>query len=68
MGQTGDAIAAFEYGIRVAPDEEILYMNLGKTYVRLGQRDQARDVMNRLLERRPQSAAARKALRELESR
>ena len=36
MGQANDAIAAFEYGIRVAPDEEQLYMNLGRTYVRAG--------------------------------
>jgi hypothetical protein len=43
-------------------------MNLGKTYVRLGDRGKAREVMRRLLERKPQSAAAAKALRELESR
>jgi TolA-binding protein len=68
MGQTNDAIAAFEYGIKVAPDDEALYMNLGRIYVRLGQRDRARDVMTRLLERRPDSKAAASALRELESR
>jgi tetratricopeptide (TPR) repeat protein len=68
MGQTNDAIAAFEYGIKVAPDDEMLYMNLGRIYVRLGQRDRARDVMTRLLERKPDSKAASNALRELESR
>lgn len=68
MGQAKDAVAAFEYGIRVAPDDETLYMNLGRVYVRLGRRERARDVMNRLLERKPDSAAAAKALRELESR
>ena len=68
MGQSNDAIAAFEYGIRMAPGEEILYMNLGRIYVKLGQRDKARDLMLRLLEQKPESAAATKALRELESR
>jgi tetratricopeptide (TPR) repeat protein len=68
MGQANDAIAAFEYGIRVAPDEEQLYMNLGRTYVKAGDRAKARDVMQRLLERKPDSTAASNALRELESR
>ena len=68
MGQTNDAIAAFEYGIRVAPDDEVLYMNLGRIYVRMGDRDRARDLMRRLLERKPHSTAAANALRELETR
>ena len=68
MGQTNDAIAAFEYGIRVAPDDEMLYMNLGRVYVRMGDRARARDAMLRLLERKPDSKAAASALRELESR
>jgi tetratricopeptide (TPR) repeat protein len=67
-GQTNDAIGAFEYGIRVPPDEEMLYMNHGRIYVRLGDRDKAREVMRRLLEHRPHSTAAANALRELESR
>jgi len=68
MGQPNDAVAAFEYGISVAPDEELLYMNLGRIYVKLGERGKARDAMHRLLERKPDSAAAANALRELESR
>jgi tetratricopeptide (TPR) repeat protein len=68
MGQASDAIAAFEYGIRVAPEEELLYMNLGRAYVKLGERGKARDIMLRLLERKPESAAASNALRELEVR
>ena len=66
MGQPNDAIAAFEYGIRMAPRDELLYMNLGKTYVTLGNRAKAREVMLRLLEQKPSSAAAANALRELE--
>jgi tetratricopeptide (TPR) repeat protein len=68
MGQTGDAIAAFEYGIRVAPDEALFYMNLGRMYVREGNFIKAREVMRRLLERKPGDAAALHALRELEGR
>jgi tetratricopeptide (TPR) repeat protein len=68
MGQTQDAVAAFEYGIQVAPREEVLYMNLGRVYVKTGQRAKAREVMLKLLEQRPDSTAAAKALRELESR
>lgn len=68
MGQSNDAVAAFEYGVRVAPDDEVLYMNLGRIYVKLGERAKARDVMLRLLERKPDNAAAAKALRELEGR
>jgi tetratricopeptide (TPR) repeat protein len=67
MNQTDDAIAAFEYGIRVAPDDETLYMNLGRIYVRLGRREKARDTIAKLLERKPESTAAAKAMRELET-
>ncbi len=60
-----DAIAAFQYGVRVAPDDDILYLNLGRLFVRQGQIEQAREVMNSLLERKPQSMTARHALDEL---
>lgn len=63
--QFNDAIAAFEYGIRVAPDDDTLYMNLGRIYVQLGERERARAVMERLLERKPSSLRARRALEEL---
>ena len=68
MGQANDAIAAFEYGIQVAPGDELLYMNLGRTYIRMGNRAKAREAMLRLLEQKPDSAAAKNALRELEAR
>jgi hypothetical protein len=60
-----DAIAAFEYGIRIAPDDDTLYLNLGRIHVQMGARDRARSVMNRLLERKPDSSLARKALEDL---
>ncbi|MBV8552184.1 MAG: VCBS repeat-containing protein [Acidobacteriaceae bacterium] len=65
QGQTNDAIAAFEYGIRVCPDEDILYLNLGRTYTRMGNIDRARQVMQQLLERKPENATARRALQDL---
>lgn len=68
MGKAGDAMAAFEYGISKAPREEVLYLNLGRTYVGQGDFERARGVMRRLLDARPDSSAARKALRDLENR
>jgi len=68
IGQTKDAVAAFQYGIKVAPDDETLYLNLGRVYIMMGERDQARDVLGRLLARKPGSELATKALAELESR
>ena len=67
-GKVNDAVAAFEYGIRVAPDEDILYLNLGRTYIRLGNIEKARQVMQALLDRKPDSATARHALQELNGR
>jgi tetratricopeptide (TPR) repeat protein len=68
LGQANDAIAAFQYGIQVAPDVDILYLNLSRAWVRLGERDKAREVMRALLARKPGYALAEKALRELEER
>ena len=67
-GKINDAIAAFTYGIRVAPDEDMLYLNLGRTYARLGQLDRARQTMQQLLDRKPDSAIAQHALQELNNR
>ncbi len=66
--KAGDAIAAFEYGIRVAPNEDILYLNLGRTYTRQGNLNKARQVMQQLLDRKPENATALRALQELGSR
>ena len=68
IGQQNDAIAAFRYGIEVAPDDDTLYLNLGRLYVTMGNRAQARDVMQQLLNRKPGDPVATRALRELESR
>ncbi len=68
QGKANDAIAAFEYGIRAAPDEDILYLNLGRTYTRLGDTGKARQVMQNLLDRKPDNATALRALQDLGSR
>jgi tetratricopeptide (TPR) repeat protein len=68
QGKPDEAIAAFEYGIRVAPDEGILYLNLGRTYVSIGNRAKARQTMQALLDRKPDDPTARRALQELETR
>jgi tetratricopeptide (TPR) repeat protein len=68
LGQTNDAIAAFRYGIDAVPGDERLYLNLGRLYVSLGERDKARDVIERLLARKPGDPVAKRALQELDSR
>ena len=65
IGQTNDAIAAFQYGLHVAPDDETLHMNLARIWVRTGDREKARELMRGLLARKPGSAAAQNALKEL---
>jgi FimV-like protein len=67
-GQPNDSIAAFRYGIKVNPDDDELYLNLARIYVTMGEREKARAVLNELMERKPGSAIATKALRELEAR
>ena len=37
MQKPDDAIAAFRYGIQVAPNEEMLYLNLSRAYVAVGE-------------------------------
>ena len=64
-GKTNDAVAALQYGIRVAPDYDILYLNLARLYVGTGNRDRAKQVLQALLERMPQNLAGRKALQQL---
>ncbi len=66
VGQMNDAIAAFRYGIDMVPDEETFYLNLASLYVRMDNRDAAREVIERLLARKPASALATQALRELD--
>jgi Flp pilus assembly protein TadD len=66
MHKEEDAVAAFKYGIEVAPDDDISYLNLARVYARAGDRVKARDILRQLLTRNPSSAAASKSLRELE--
>jgi Flp pilus assembly protein TadD len=66
MQKPNDAIAAFRYGLEVAPHDETLYLNLARVYVRQGDRAKAREVLRRLQAQKPDSAVARKALSELE--
>ncbi len=68
QAKVNDAIAAFEYGIRVCPNEDILYLNLGRTYAQMGNLEKAKQVMRELLEKKPKSAVAQHALAELEGR
>jgi Tfp pilus assembly protein PilF len=67
-GQRDEAAAALEYGIQVAPDNELLYLNLARLWVSTQNRLRARDVLNRLLDRNPNSQVARRALDQLGER
>jgi tetratricopeptide (TPR) repeat protein len=67
-GKLKDAIAALRYGIQVAPDNESFYLDLSNIYAGLNDKEAARFVIELLLERKPGSDNARKALRELEIR
>lgn len=60
-----DAIAALRYGIRVGPQEEVLYLNLARIFVQQGDRARARDVLQQLQQEVPDSPVARKALDQL---
>ena len=64
-GQVPDAIAAFDYGVKVAPSNDMMFMNLARLYVAQNQREKGREVLRKLLERDPNHAAARRALEQL---
>jgi tetratricopeptide (TPR) repeat protein len=68
QGKTDDAVAAFEYGIQVAPLDETCYLNLGRIYTQLGKLERAKQLMQQLLDRKPDSATAKHALQELNGR
>jgi tetratricopeptide (TPR) repeat protein len=68
QGKQNDAIAAFEYGVSVAPQDETCYMNLGRIYAQQGKLDRARQLMQQLLEHKPGSETAKRALQELNGR
>ena len=55
MRQANDAIAAFRYGIGVAPQNEMFYMNLARVYVLSRDWSQARNVLGELLQVKPDS-------------
>lgn len=50
FGQTNDAIAAFRYSIERAPRDEMLYLNLYRLYISVGEKQKARDIMRQLSE------------------
>ena len=68
MGNANDSIAAFRYGIKTNPGDEELYLNLARVYVTMSEREKARAVLNGLLEQKPGSPVALKALGELDAR
>jgi len=68
MGQPQNSIAAFRFGLKADPDDDQLYLNLARIYVTMGERDQARAVLNQLMDRKPGNAIAAKALNQLAGR
>ncbi|MBY0506292.1 MAG: FG-GAP-like repeat-containing protein [Bryobacteraceae bacterium] len=59
------AVQTLEQGIHHAPADEQLYLNLGRIYLQLGRPSDARRAMERLLEAKPDSTVAQKALKDL---
>jgi len=52
----------------VAPDDDSVYLNLARVWVRVGNFEKARNTMRALLARKPNDTAALKALAELGDR
>ncbi len=65
MKKLDDAIGAFRYGIQIAPDEDVFYLNLARAYVVSGDATKAREILQQLLERKPDNAMGKKGLAEL---
>ncbi|MDX1984527.1 MAG: FG-GAP-like repeat-containing protein [Bryobacteraceae bacterium] len=60
------AIATFEAGIQEIGADETLFLNLARIHIQSGDRQKARQVMERLLLAKPDSRVARRALTELQ--
>ena len=68
MQKPDDALAAFLYGVKEAPDDETLCLNLARVYSGRGETEKAREVLLEFLDRKPGSELARKALEQLGAR
>ena len=64
-GHRDDAVKTFEECMRVAPDFDQAYLNLARVYALEGDREKARSVLDSLLQRHPEHAAAKAMLVEL---
>ncbi len=65
-GKVNDAIAALRYGIDQQPDHDPFYFNLARLYADVGDKLKARQVLEDLLQRKPNQQDARKALLQLQ--
>ena len=61
-----NAVAAFRYGVQVAPEDETLNLNLAKALLDSGAREQARQVVQSWVARNPQNQTALRALHALD--
>ncbi len=61
QGRYDKAIQQYKTGLKYHPTAE-LYYNLGIAYQKVGELDQAREAFQRVLEIKPNSAEARRAL------
>jgi Flp pilus assembly protein TadD len=68
MQKPDDALAAFLYGVKEAPDDETLRLNLARVYAGRGEAEKARETLLQFLGRQPGSDLARKALEQLSAR
>ena len=67
QGRPQKAVDALERGIAAAPEDELLYLNLGRIYVQTKRYAEAKAAILRLLRVKPESGIAKKALQDLEN-
>jgi tetratricopeptide (TPR) repeat protein len=61
-----EAVESFEQSIRVAPEYDQAYLNLSRVYSIQGDREKAKAVLQQLLQRQPDNAKVKQALKDLE--
>ena len=66
--RSSEPIAAFRYGIEQVPDFESFYTNLARVHADRGDYASSSDVLRRLLQRKPDHEAAKRALVQLPGR
>jgi Flp pilus assembly protein TadD len=65
VGNVSEALAAFRECIRISPGFDQPYLNLARLYAAKAEREEARQVLQQLLDRHPEHQVARETLEQL---